>query len=297
MTVFFLNADQQIYGRYGGRAGDDPDERQSLAGLRYAMEAALKTHRSEDKTIVPQRVAERKTVRNLGGVRRGNCIHCHQVKTMQIAALKRNDQWSRDDIWRYPPPDNLGLLLAVDRGDVVERVEKDSPAQRAGLRPGDVIEKLGAYPIHSFGDAQYALDGAPTKGEIEIAWRRGEKAMDASLALPAGWRKSDLSWRRSMQWVVPSARVFGRNLNAQERRERGLSAKQLAFWQSYPVSKAAQAAGVREQDIILGFDGKELEMDAYGFLRYVRSNYLSGDRVTINVLRGDERLSLPMTLP
>ena len=37
-------------------------------------------------------------------------------------------------------------------------------------------------------------------------------------------------------------------------------------------------------------------MDAYGLDRYVRREYLVGDRVTINVLRDGKRLSLPLTL-
>ena len=41
MMIFFLNADEHIYGRYGGRDGKNPDGRHSLAGLRYAMQAAL----------------------------------------------------------------------------------------------------------------------------------------------------------------------------------------------------------------------------------------------------------------
>ena len=120
--------------------------------------------------------------------------------------------------------------------------------------------------------------------------------MQRQLALRKGWRKTDLSWRRSMQWVIPSARVFGRDLNTKERQARGLSVKQLAFWQLFPVSSDAQKAGVREEDIILGFDGRKLEMTAYEFLDHVRANYLIGDKVTIDVLRGDKRLSLPMTL-
>jgi len=33
MMVFFINADEQVIGRYGGRDADGPDTRQSLAGL------------------------------------------------------------------------------------------------------------------------------------------------------------------------------------------------------------------------------------------------------------------------
>jgi membrane-associated protease RseP (regulator of RpoE activity) len=297
MMVFFLSADEQIYGRYGGRDGKSADARQSLAGLRYAMQAALDTHRRKAEKPIPKSTRRPQYVRDLvGGRRGGGCAHCHQVKEMKNKKLKQNGLWNRDYVWRYPLPDNLGFVLEVDRGNVIERVERDSPAARVGLRPGDVVDKIGGHTIRSFGDAQFALDKAPKSGSIEITWRRGDKTLRKCVSLSEGWRRTDLSWRRSMQWAIPSARVVGRNLKQEERQARGLSAKQLAFWQLHPVSSAAKAAGVREKDIILGFDGKKLDMTSYEFLDYVRGNYLVGDKVTIDVLRGDKRLSLPMPL-
>ena len=296
MMIFFVNADEEIYGRYGGRVGQDPDARQSLAGLRYSMESALETHKREHKLLVPRISEKERLVRGLSGGR-GSCMHCHQVKESLDAAIKRNGKWSLANVWTYPPPDNLGLILEVDRGDVVEKVEPDSPAAKIGLQKGDVIATLGSLPVNSFGDAQYALNRAPATGKIDITWTRGDKPMQGQLSLPENWRKNDISWRRSMDWTIPSARVFGRNLNAAERQELGLTPTQLAFWQSYPVSKPAAAAGVQEQDIILGFDGAQLDMTAYEFLGWVRANYLCGDKVKIDVLRDGKRLQLPMTLP
>ena len=296
MMIFFLNADEHIYGRYGGRDGKDAETRQSLAGLRYAMQAALETHRRAGETLPPKARPPRQTVRDLFGGRRGGCVHCHEVKERQNAELKQKQLWTRDQIWRYPLPDNLGIVLDVDRGNVVKRVQPDSAAARVKVRPGDVLSDIDGTPVHSLADAQFALDKAPKSGSIEIAWRRGDEMLHKRLALQQGWRKSDLSWRRSMQWIVPSSRVYGRDLKPDERKARGLTEKQLAFWQLYPVSSAAKAAGVREEDIVLGFDGKQLEVTAYEFLGHVRGNYLKGDNVTIDILRGDKRLSLPFQL-
>lgn len=295
--VFFISADEQIYGRYGGRDAKNAESRMSLAGLNYAMKAALEIHRNPPRQTSKQDRPAPKYIRDYpGGRNRRGCIHCHQVKEIINADLKRTGQWTRDDYWRSPLPDNLGILLEVDRGDVVKAIAADSSAEKAGLQPGDVLEKIGSVSVNSLGDAQFALDKAPKQGTIDATWLRGGKQMKGQLTLDKGWRKADLAWRPSMRNQLPSARLFGRDLDAKERKAHGLSEKQLAFWQKYPVSDKAKAAGVQEGDIILGFDNKLLELNAYDFLRHVRGNYLIGDRVTIDVLRNGKRLKLPMSL-
>jgi S1-C subfamily serine protease len=58
----------------------------------------------------------------------------------------------------------------------------------------------------------------------------------------------------------------------------------------------AKSAGIRPGELIIGFDGKTPEMDAYQFQSFVRSDYVADDTVTVEVLRNGKRLSLPMIL-
>ena len=62
------------------------------------------------------------------------------------------------------------------------------------------------------------------------------------------------------------------------------------------ISTQARKAGIRAGDIILGFEGKQLEMDAYEFQSYVRREYLSGDIVKVIVIRDGQKIILPMKL-
>ena len=77
--AFFLNAEEQVYARYGGRDANNPDSRQSLAGLRYTMRSVLQMHEGNEKTFAPRlRKASRflrpNTPRHL---RRANaCVLC-----------------------------------------------------------------------------------------------------------------------------------------------------------------------------------------------------------------------------
>ncbi len=295
--VFFLSAEGEVYARYGGRDARDADNRQSLAGLRYTMQSVLDEHARAAKEFAPKSGDSPKFVRDLaGGVRVRGCVHCHQVKEALNAGLRKAGTWTADDIWRFPPPENVGFRLEVDRGNVVEEVKERSAAAVVGLRPGDVVRRLNGVSIHSYGDAQFALDRAPKAGKVEVVWRRGGEDHKGGLALAEGWRRTDILWRPSMQEYVADARLSGTDLTAEEKKTLGLSEKQLAFREKDGVSRQAEAAGVRAGDVILGVDDKAPETDADGFFRYVRHNYVVGDRVTVNLIRDGKRLNLPMTL-
>src|SRR5262249_43006359 len=163
------------------------------------------------------------------------------------------------------------------RGNVVENVAPESPAARAGLQPGDVVRQLGPVPVHSFGDATFALDRAPRTGTLAVSWDRGEQSLTAPLALAEGWRKTDIRWRPSLRRLVPNLLLDGDDLTLDERKGLGLSAKQLAFQQNTRLHSRAKAAGFQVGDIILGVDGRQLDLTVNEFLYYIRREYLVGD--------------------
>ena len=297
MMIFFLSPDGKIYARYGGRSEESPDGRQSLAGLRYTMESVLAEHESESARFAPTRTGDPIYIRELAAGRRlGGCIHCHQAKELLNNQIRQHGEWTTDHAFRYPLPDNLGLLMEVDRGNVVDEIVADSPAADLGLHTGDVIERLNGVPVHSQGDIQFALDRAPRAGEIDLAWRRGDSLSQATIDLPEDWRRTNIRWRTSLQYLIPSARVYGENLTAEERETLGLSPNQLAFWQNDTVSEQARNAGIRGGDIILGINDEPLEMRVYDFVKWFRGRYVKGEVVVVNAIRDGERLELPMEL-
>ncbi len=81
-----------------------------------------------------------------------------------------------------------------------------------------------------------------------------------------------------------------------EKKALGLGEKRLAFRQGPFVAEPARQGGLRQNDIILGVDGKLLEMTARQFGVYVRLNYQVGDRVTYNILRKGQRLAVSLRL-
>jgi predicted metalloprotease with PDZ domain len=293
--VFFLNAESRIYARYGGRDAKSADSRQSLLGLKYTMQSVLEMHEREGKQFAPRTEPKKLYVRDVTGWYGGGCMHCHQVKEAINEKLVKDGRWSRDSAWRFPLPESVGMKLDLDNGNVVESVTPDTPAASAGLAPGDKLLTIGQIPIHSFADAQFALDKAPVRGALDVLWLRAQDAMRSTLNLPDDWKRADITWRTSMQRMIPSFPMSGEELTIEERNELKLPNDQFAFRAVRP-KKHATESGFRTGDIILGIDGHAPPLTVAEFRSFVRHEYLVGDTVSITVLRNGETLKIPLTL-
>jgi membrane-associated protease RseP (regulator of RpoE activity) len=293
---FFLNADEAVYGRYGGRDASDPDARISLKGLRYAMERALEAHRSpprpEPRAGRPVRAEDYPAAKRL----RGGCIHCHNINEFRRADLQARGLWDRDEVWAYPLPENVGLTLDVDAGDRVKAVLPGSPAAEAGLRPGDRLRALAGRPVASFADASYALHKAPAAGPVPVAWIRDGREHAAELRVAPGWRKTNVTWRPSLLDILPALPFSGDDLTADEKKALGLPPGRAAFRQDKFVHSTLKAAGVRQGDVVIGFDGQAVDGEMADLLGHVRRNYLVGDKVTVNLLRDGKPVDVELVL-
>jgi serine protease Do len=297
-AAFFMNGSGKVYGRYGGRDAKGPDTRNSLTGLRFAMQAALEEHRRDPQArpagpakapVLVENFPSAKNVRN-------GCIHCHQVKEILRQEQFNERTWNRDNVYTYPLPENVGITLDVDRGNLVKSILENSPAGKVGVKAGAILRTLNHVPIHSFADAQYALHKAPKEGQIPIAWESAGQTKTGNLEVSQNWKRTNITWRPSLLDLLPALTVYGSDLTAKEKEALGLDAKRLAFRQEPPVHTAAKAMGVQEGDIILGVDNKTLEMSMTQFLGYIRQNYLIGETLTLNLLRDRKKLDLKIQL-
>jgi serine protease Do len=295
-AAFFLNANEQIYGRFGGRDASSADSRNSLPGLRYAMTAALETHQKNAEPKPPRTEKVQRVEDYAGGRRARGCIHCHQVWEYRRDSMMAAGTWNRDDIWVYPLPENIGVTLDKNRGDSIKSVKSSSPAEKVGIRTGDRMRTLNGYSVASFADVQYALHKAPRSGEIPVTWEHDGKALEAKLRVSEGWRKTNLTWRTSMLSMLPSISLTGDDLTPAQKKAIGLDEKRLAFKQEQFVHREAKAAGIQPGDIIIGVNDLVQNVAMLEFFGYVRQNFLVGDKITINVIRNGKRIDLPMTL-
>ncbi len=164
------------------------------------------------------------------------------------------------------------------------------------MKPGDRLAKVNGYPVASFADASYALHKAPWKGEIPVSWVRDGKVQSATLGLPDGWRKTNLTWRPSMLDILPPLPFVGDDLTAEEKQRLGLPASRAAFRQGDRIHSTLADAGLRAGDVVIGFNGVVVNGTMSDLLGYARRNYLVEDAVTVDVLRGGKRVGMRVVL-
>ncbi len=79
--------------------------------------------------------------------------------------------------------ERLSQRVQVDSGVVIQEVQADSPAARAGLRPGDVIQQLGFHQIESLEDYQRVLEELPEDRAVPVLLSRSGSPTFRSLTI------------------------------------------------------------------------------------------------------------------
>ncbi len=296
--VFYLNADGTIYGRYGTRAGngDNSTTHVSIESLRRSMVRALELHRgypANKSQLAGKRgpKPEYAVAEKIPNIEQHHCIHCHNVREATLRNKWLDKKLTREDIWTFPLPENIGLKMDVDDGLLVKSVTRGSPAAAAGIRPGDALVSLAGQPLISQADIQWVLHQSPVKTTLAATLRRGDGATATTLSLSGDWKQSDIAWRGSSGpglrygfWATP--------LGAGDRASRGLAPDSFAFRVRNlyaPRAGKLREAGLREGDVIVAVDGKVDSMTESEFITYLRLAHPPGDTIRFTVLRDGRR--------
>jgi len=171
-------------------------------------------------------------------------------------------------------------------GALVANVEKGGPADRAGLRSGDVIRKVDGQPVVASGDLP-ALIGQQAPGQkvtLEV-WRQGQRQEISAQLGDAGERTAAVA-RGDEGAAQGRLGLALRPLAPQERREDGLEGG-LRVEQ---VAGAAARAGVQPGDVLLAINGTPARSVAQ-----VREVAAKADKsVALLIEREGERIFVPV---
>lgn len=311
--VFFLNADETIYGRYGTRSErpENADKDISLSGLKAAMEASLALHRNypgNQESLLGKRGPEPKHARaelypqlqkytpkiNYGNEVAKSCIHCHQVHNAERQGLRDAGKLIPDEVlYLYPMPSVIGLELDPATRATVRRVEAGSLASAAGFQAGDNLLTAAGQPLISQADLQWVLQQTSSAGEaIPFTVRRAGNKVELTVMPENGWRKrTDFGWRVST-WDLRRMALGGMVMIENEKAgpgEVGLKVKGVGKYGGHAV---ARKAGVREGDEIVeisGISGKSTEAEV---IAHILETTKTGDPVSLRVRRGSRVVDL-----
>ncbi len=317
MVSFFMNADGQVYGRYGSRAGRDDAELVSAEGLRAAMQGALALHRlwQQDRKAVEAKLVGKTAKespwsryediplmkgRVMPAIRDNHkCYHCHWVQGGEILSRRKEgreipDQW----LWMYPVPDLLGMRLDPQTRATVASVERGSAADKAGIQKGDEILELDSQPILSLADVQWVLHRADDGRRLPVLVHRSGGKQTLQLELPQGWRRrGDISWR-PIEWML-RGEVLGfhmKRMNDREKRRHHVDVDGPAYWiervapaWNKNANHAARKAGLKKGDILIAIDDQPLPATMSLFLAWIAQETRPGQKIRITVLRQGRR--------
>ncbi len=323
-AVFFLNADETIYGRFGTRShrtewsGDV-----SLAGLAAAMQGALELHahypqnaavlvakRGPDPTVrspelFPSLKDKYTNSLNYQGNVVQSCIHCHQIGDAQRVVFRaKREPFPESLLFPFPHPKAIGLILDPDHRALVKAVSDDTPAAIAGFQAGDVIESLAGQPLLSIADVQWVLHNTPASGgKLAATILRDGQEQKLTLQFKPGWRQADeISWRVS-SWGIRRMTTGGMVLEPAtpvQRKSAGVHENEMALQVKhvgqYGLQAVAKEAGVLPDDILVAYDGRTDLMNEADIFRQGLNERKPGDHVPIVVSRNGKRLEMELLM-
>ena len=325
-AAFFLNGDRTLYGRYGTRSERDrkrnvffnrmPEHKlrdglpkdMSIAGFKASLRSTLALH--EDYKRAPEQIAPQlrdkrgrawpwPTPEDMPGIKRG-CTHCHQVNSNLVLHHRKTPGVLPDELlWSFPMPDLLGFRIDPESATDVLAVASGSEADRAGLRPLDVITEIAGQRPLSPADVQWALHGAPDGDAVTVQAMRAGAQIRTTLQLPEGWRRrGSFSWRwrsnrETLKRMLDGEAWHCQDLTDPERAERGLGNGDVGIKVLGNLRKKDKI--LRAGDVITAVDDGVRIENCSAFFAYIMQDKLPGSTLRLTVLRGRE--TFDVTLP
>lgn len=300
LYFFLLNADEQIYMRYGGRDSKSQDSYLRLESLELALKKGLELHRDYESgnvkagvrpaPVFPREIpplVERTFARNA-------CVECHLIGDFGLVQKEQDGKLDKlTDMFRSPDIRAIGIELDVPNGLLVKAAQ--GVVQAAGMKPGDRIAAVNGTAVWTFADLQYRYDKVlRTAKQIQITVERAGQAVELSVALPVRWWWTDIRYRQLT--VDPRTYFESRPLNEAEKRQYGVPpdgfASEVRYINSF--AQTLKSHDLKVGDVIVAVDGAQRDDDANTAEFYVQLRKTAGDSVMLDVIREGKQLKMPL---
>ena len=187
--------------------------------------------------------------------------------------------------------DGLGLDKA--KGALVDHAESGTPAAKAGLKPGDVIESVNGVPVNDARDLSRLIAGLKPGTEVKLAYLRGGKSEVATVELGTLPGDSKVA-RRGDDAPGGQARL---GLSLAPASEIGLGDEGVAVMDVDPDGPAA-ARGISQGDVILDVAGTSVSKpsEVQAQIRAAESSGRKAVLMRVKSAKGQTRfVAVPLT--
>ena len=164
--------------------------------------------------------------------------------------------WIGVGIQDISPELAAALKLDPRAGALVNAITDGGPAQRANIRPGDVIAAVGGKPVHDGHELSREVLTRDVGAQIPLEIIRGGQHYGASVVLTAR-PEPPVPPVPAQQASVPQATLgFSvRDLTAQQAQQLGFPSKALTIITQVASGSAADRASLKVGDVIVEADG------------------------------------------
>ncbi len=191
-------------------------------------------------------------------------------------------------IQKVTPEIAESLGLDKPQGALVANVSKDGPADRAGMKVGDVIVEFDGKEIKESNDLPFMVARTPVEKKVRVKVIRDKK--EATLNVTVGEMKEE-----EVTASVPAKGEFGltvQKMTPEIAESLGLDRPEGVVITSVEPGSAADDAGLRRGDVIMEMDRKPIHtIDDY---RRAVKETKKGKGILFLVRRGDSTLFLAL---
>ncbi|HEY4341660.1 MAG TPA: Do family serine endopeptidase [Steroidobacteraceae bacterium] len=182
--------------------------------------------------------------------------------------------------------------LGRPRGALVVSVEPGGPAEKAGIKPGDVILGVNGQNIDHYGELSLSISNMHPGAEARVSVWRDRKPQDINVKIALVSEEQESASNKPAKGPVSGqAERLGltvHTLSAEEKQQAQTAGTLVVD----AVAGPAAAAGIQPGDIILGVNGKPVHATA-DLMAAAKS---AGKTIALLIQRQDHQIFVPLRL-
>ncbi len=198
-----------------------------------------------------------------GGQGIGFAIPINMVKDVLIQLKEKGRVirgWIGVTIQHITPDIALAMGLKEPGGALVSSVLPGDPADKAGIKPGDIIVEFDGKPVDEMNDLPRIVAATPPGKKVRLKVIRGGKTLTLTLTVKEKREKETARVdTRDKKTPVGKLGIAVRDITPDLMEKYNLDEKDGVFVYNVTPDSPAHRAGIRRGDIIKEMDGKPIE--------------------------------------